>query len=78
MKIEDFFRDVPNFPKEGILFKDITPLLLNYEATKLCLDTLASTLINRKINKVIGVESRGFFLWNAFGSKIKCQICSCS
>ena len=51
MKIEDFFRDIPNFPKEGILFKDITPLLLNPEATKLCLDTLASTLKDRKINK---------------------------
>ena len=50
MKIQDFFRDIPNFPKEGILFKDITPLLLNYEATKLCLDTLASTVLNKKID----------------------------
>jgi adenine phosphoribosyltransferase len=70
MKIEDFFRDVPNFPKEGILFKDITPLLLNYEATKLCLDTLAGTLINRKIDKVIGVESRGFFFGTLLAQKL--------
>lgn len=61
MKIEDFFRDIPNFPKEGILFKDITPLLLNPEATQLCLTTLAETIKDKKINKVVGVESRGFF-----------------
>ena len=61
MKIEDFFRDIPDFPKEGILFKDITPLLLNPEATQLCLTTLAETIKDKKINKVIGVESRGFF-----------------
>ncbi len=70
MKIEDFFRDVPNFPKEGILFKDITPLLLNYEATQLCLDTLVSTALNRKINKVIGVESRGFFFGMLLAQKL--------
>ena len=61
MKIEDFFRDVPNFPKEGILFKDITPLLLNPKATQFCLDSLTNSLIEKKIDKVIGVESRGFF-----------------
>ncbi|WP_291274564.1 adenine phosphoribosyltransferase [Flavobacterium sp.] len=61
MKIEDFFRDIPNFPKEGILFKDITPLLLNPEATQFCLTTLAETIKDKKINKVVGVESRGFF-----------------
>lgn len=70
MKIEDFFRDVPNFPKEGILFKDITPLLLNYEATQLCLDTLASTVKNKKIDKVIGVESRGFFFGILLAQKL--------
>ena len=70
MKIEDFFRDVPNFPKEGILFKDITPLLLNYEATKLCLDILVSTLKNRQIDKVIGVESRGFFFGILLAQKL--------
>lgn len=70
MKIEDFFRDVPNFPKEGILFKDITPLLLNPEATKLCLNTLASTVINKKIDKVVGVESRGFFFGTLLAQKL--------
>lgn len=70
MKIEDFFRDVPNFPKEGILFKDITPLLLNYEATQLCLDTLVSTVKNKKIDKVIGVESRGFFFGILLAQKL--------
>lgn len=70
MKIEDFLRDIPDFPKEGILFKDITPLLLNHEATKLCLDTLASTVMNKKIDKVIGVESRGFFFGTLLAQKL--------
>ena len=70
MKIEDFLRDIPDFPKEGILFKDITPLLLSHEATKLCLDTLVSTLKDRKIDKVIGVESRGFFFGTLLAQKL--------
>ena len=70
MKIEDFLRDIPDFPKEGILFKDITPLLLSHEATKLCLDILVSTLKDRKIDKVIGVESRGFFFGTLLAQKL--------
>lgn len=70
MKIEDFFRDVPNFPKEGILFKDITPLLLNPKATQFCLDSLTNSLIEKKIDKVIGVESRGFFFGILIAQKL--------
>ncbi|CCG53685.1 Adenine phosphoribosyltransferase [Flavobacterium indicum GPTSA100-9 = DSM 17447] len=70
MKIEDFFRDVPNFPKEGILFKDITPLLLNPKATQFCLDSLTNSLIEKKIDKVIGVESRGFFFGILMAQKL--------
>lgn len=70
MKIEDYFRDIPDFPKEGILFKDITPLLLNPEATQFCLDELSKTIINTKIDKVIGVESRGFFFGILLAQKL--------
>lgn len=70
MKIEDFFRDIPDFPKEGILFKDITPLLLNPEATQFCLTKLCNTLESKKIDKVIGVESRGFFFGILLAQKL--------
>ena len=61
MSIEKYIRDIQGFPKEGILFKDITPLLIDPKATKNSLDILVSSLANKKIDKVIGVESRGFF-----------------
>ena len=61
MNIENYIRDIQNFPKPGIGFKDITPLLLNAEATQACLDLLVSSLAGKRIDKVIGVESRGFF-----------------
>ena len=60
MNIKNYIRDIQDFPKEGILFKDISPLLLKPEATKECLKILVEGLKNQKIDKVIGVESRGF------------------
>lgn len=61
MSLKKYIRDVQDFPKEGILFKDITPLLLNPTARIECLEILLSELKDKKIDKVIGVESRGFF-----------------
>ncbi len=61
LNLTDYIRTIKGFPKEGIQFKDITPLLLNPDATKTCLNQLVSALNNQKIDKVIGVESRGFF-----------------
>ncbi|MBE8724585.1 adenine phosphoribosyltransferase [Flavobacterium hungaricum] len=61
MKIENYVRDIQGFPKEGILFKDITPLLNNPEARKKCLSILVKSLNGQKIDKVVGAESRGFF-----------------
>lgn len=61
MKIENYIRDIQGFPKEGILFKDITPLLINPEARTNCLRILVNSLENQKIDKVVGAESRGFF-----------------
>jgi adenine phosphoribosyltransferase len=51
-------------------FKDITPLLINPEATKHCLDLLLSSLKGKKIDKLIGVESRGFFFGMLLAQKL--------
>lgn len=61
MSLEKYIRDIQDFPKEGILFRDITPLLINPIAREECLAILLSSLKDKKIDKVIGVESRGFF-----------------
>jgi adenine phosphoribosyltransferase len=61
MPLKQYIRDIQDFPKPGIGFKDITPLLINPVARKQTLDILLSSLKDKKIDKVIGVESRGFF-----------------
>ena len=53
-------RDVPDFPKPGILFKDITPVLGDPDLFKASLDLLAETAGNTKIDKVVGIDARGF------------------
>ena len=60
MSLKNYIRDIQGFPKEGILFKDITPLLLDPKGRQECLKILLAPLKNLKIDKVIGVESRGF------------------
>lgn len=61
MPLKKYIRDIQDFPKPGIGFKDITPLLISPEARKETLAILLSNLKDQKIDKVIGVESRGFF-----------------
>lgn len=61
MPLKKYIRDIQDFPKPGIGFKDITPLLLNTTARKETLSALLSQVKDQKIDKVIGVESRGFF-----------------
>ncbi len=62
LDLRDYIRDVPDFPKEGILFKDITPLLADPAAFRTAIDGLAEPFAGEKIDKVVGIESRGFFL----------------
>ena len=71
MKIENYIRDIQDFPKKGILFKDITPLLNNVEARQECLSILISSLKGQKIDKVVGAESRGFFFGMLLAQELK-------
>lgn len=61
MLLKNYIRDIADFPKPGIVFKDITPLLNEPKAVEACLNALLESLNGRKIDKVVGVESRGFF-----------------
>jgi adenine phosphoribosyltransferase len=63
--IERFIRDVPDFPKPGILFKDITPLLQSPEGLKSSIDGLAGLVDPASYDLVCGVESRGFIFGTA-------------
>ncbi len=70
MNFENYIRTITDFPKPGINFKDITPLLNDAKATEACLEKLISSLEGKKIDKVIGVESRGFFFGILLAQKL--------
>ncbi len=59
-ELSSIIRDVPNFPKEGILFKDITTLLQDKDAFKKSIDVLAQEYKDKGVEIVVGAEARGF------------------
>ena len=59
-KLSSIIRDVPNFPKKGIIFKDITPLYANPSLCKECIEEIQHQFKNIKIDAIAGVEARGF------------------
>ena len=63
-------REVPDFPKEGILFKDITPLLADVEAFRACIELMAESLDGEAVDAVLGIESRGFMFGAALADKL--------
>lgn len=68
--IQRAIRDVPNFPKPGIVFKDITPLLANGPLFAKTIDLLAERYDGQKIDTVLGIESRGFIVGAALAYKL--------
>ena len=70
-QIEQYIRDIKDFPKEGIDFKDIATLLQDPKGVELCLDNLLTLVNNEKIDKVVGMESRGFFFGTLLAQKLK-------
>ncbi|AVZ71957.1 adenine phosphoribosyltransferase [Streptomyces lunaelactis] len=55
-------RDVPDYPKPGVVFKDITPLLADFEAFTAMTDALAELCVRHGATKIVGLEARGFIL----------------
>ena len=63
LDLKSFVRDIPDFPKPGILFKDITPVLKDADCFRFIVDAVARELApNGKIDFVVGIESRGFIM----------------
>lgn len=69
-QIKTKIRDIPDFPKKGIIFKDITPLLADVEAFQAVIDTFAKRYGNRGIDAVVGIEARGFIFGGALAYRI--------
>jgi adenine phosphoribosyltransferase len=68
--INTLIRDVPDFPKPGIVFKDITPLLADHEAMEQIYAALAAPYEGQKIDRVLGVESRGFIFGTPLAQRL--------
>jgi len=63
--VKQIIRDIPDFPKEGIIFKDIAPLLADASAFRKTINTLKERYSDKQIDKVVGVEARGFIFASA-------------
>jgi len=69
--IEKYIREIPDYPKPGVVFKDITPLLVHPEAMKTCAEELLRLTEMQPIDKVVGIESRGFFFATLLAKELK-------
>ena len=67
-KLKALIRDIPNFPKQGIMFRDISPLLADPAGLALSIELLANPYRGKNIDLVVGAESRGFI----FGTAVAC------
>ncbi|MBI2486137.1 MAG: adenine phosphoribosyltransferase [Deltaproteobacteria bacterium] len=69
--LKKYIRDIPNFPREGIMFHDITPLLQNPKAFRQAIDAMAQMMKGREVEYMIGVEARGFIFASALAYKLE-------
>ena len=70
INLEDYIRNIPDFPKPGILFRDITTLLSNKQAFKSAVSCLAGSFKNKKIDLIVAVEARGFIFGAALAQDL--------
>ena len=70
MPIKDYIRTIPDFPQKGIMFRDVTTLFLDSEGLKQAIDQMIEPYVNQKIDKVAGLEARGFILGGAIADRL--------
>ncbi|MBW2452386.1 MAG: adenine phosphoribosyltransferase [Deltaproteobacteria bacterium] len=69
-ELKKIIRDIPDFPKKGIVFKDITTLLSDGRSFHRMVDLIAHRYVGQRIDKIVGVEARGFVLGSALAYKL--------
>ena len=70
----DNLRCIPDFPKKGINFRDVTTLYKNAECMKIMLDELEELYKDKGITKIVGIESRGFVMGSALAGRLGCGV----
>ena len=71
-KLRSAVRDVPDFPQPGILFKDITPVLADSALLTLAVDAMAEAADGKKVDKVVGIDARGFIFGAMLAARLGC------
>ena len=71
MNLKDYIRSIPDYPKKGILFRDITTLIKNADAFEECINQIIERSKNYKIDKIAAIESRGFVFASAVSYLLK-------
>jgi adenine phosphoribosyltransferase len=72
--IKSKIREIPDWPKKGVGFKDITPLLEDKDLFRKAIDLMAKPYLKAKIDKVVGIDARGFLLASAMAYKLRAGI----
>ncbi len=70
MDFKNYIRDIHDFPEKGVTFKDITPLLKDATALQAAADAMLKMIGNVRVDKVVGMESRGFFFAPILASRL--------
>src|SRR4026208_2627375 len=70
--LKDLIRTIPDYPKPGIMFRDITTLLRHANGFRNCVAQLARPFTNRRVQAVAGIEARGFILGGAVADRLRC------
>lgn len=70
LELKNYIRNIPDFPKPGILFRDITTLLKDKKAFRAAVEALVAKYKNKKIDLVVAVEARGFILGGAIANRL--------
>ena len=73
-ELEDLIRNIPDFPKKGILFRDITTLLKDGKGWRRAVDAIYDRYKDAKIDKVVSIEARGFLLGGVLAYKLGCGV----
>ena len=70
MELKSLIRDIPDFPKKGILFRDITPLIGNADGFGELIETMADALREKQVDVIVGPEARGFIFGSALANAL--------
>src|SRR5680860_820967 len=70
--LKDLVRTIPDYPKPGVMFRDITTLLGHANGFRACVERLVAPFTNRRVEAVAGIEARGFILGGAVADRLRC------